>query len=460
MPRFSAPVAVPGALSRDSINTQLERVLGSKVFARSPRISRFLKFVVEQTLDRHEDTLKEYLLGVEVFGRADSFDPRVDSIVRVEARRLRFKLERYYQTEGRGDTVHIQFRKGCYVPFFGEKRAGDPGSGSSELDGVPFVIGIEDPHVFALHARGRACLARASASGVAEAISCFAHAVKVDCTCAPAHSGLATAWMISSALGLMPARDLVPKASSAAMAAQSLTSSSSEAQAIIGIASAVHDLDWAGAEPRLRKAIVLNPWDLGARLWYALYLVLVGRPEDGTREARKAQQAAPEWPAAHLAAGFAMHAAGWFEEAMRQYRLAQDLDPSFWVPGFALGLLHADRGMPELALDVLNRVAQTAPNNPLVMAAIAVALSAAGQVQRSRRVRADIAQLAREQYVCPFAQALAMSATGEVDGAFRMLESALDERTPWLATIRFLSAFESVRRDPRYRPFLRRLRLP
>ena len=51
-------------------------------------------------------------MGVEVFNKMESFDPRIDSIVRVEARRLRSKLERYYQTEGREDGVIIQFRKG------------------------------------------------------------------------------------------------------------------------------------------------------------------------------------------------------------------------------------------------------------------------------------------------------------------------------------------------------------
>lgn len=60
--------------------------------------------------------MKEYLVGVEVFNKLETFDPRIDSIVRVEARRLRSKLDRYYQTEGREDPVVIQFRKGSYVP--------------------------------------------------------------------------------------------------------------------------------------------------------------------------------------------------------------------------------------------------------------------------------------------------------------------------------------------------------
>ncbi len=103
-------------LTNEAIHAELDRVLSSATFIRSKRLGRFLRFTVEQCLDGHQNALKEYLVGVEVFNKLETFDPRIDSIVRVEARRLRSKLERYYQTEGRDDQVVIQFRKGSYVP--------------------------------------------------------------------------------------------------------------------------------------------------------------------------------------------------------------------------------------------------------------------------------------------------------------------------------------------------------
>jgi serine/threonine-protein kinase len=105
------------ALPRTAVAAQLEKILASATFVRSKRLGRFLRFTVEQCLDGRQNALKEYLVGVEVFNKMESFDPRIDSIVRVEARRLRSKLERYYQTEGREDDVVIQFRKGSYVPL-------------------------------------------------------------------------------------------------------------------------------------------------------------------------------------------------------------------------------------------------------------------------------------------------------------------------------------------------------
>ena len=81
-------------------------------------MSRFLQLAVERTLEGRGEELKEYVIGVEVFDRSASFDPRVDPIVRVEARRLRAKLEAYYGSAGKDDEVIVEFPKGRYSPVF------------------------------------------------------------------------------------------------------------------------------------------------------------------------------------------------------------------------------------------------------------------------------------------------------------------------------------------------------
>jgi len=102
--------------SGDDVRRQLDRLLASAVFANAGRMSRFLKFVVEQTLAGEGERLKEYVIGIEVFDRDATYDPRLDSIVRVEAARLRSKLAEYYAGEGRGDAVVLSLPKGGYAP--------------------------------------------------------------------------------------------------------------------------------------------------------------------------------------------------------------------------------------------------------------------------------------------------------------------------------------------------------
>jgi TolB-like protein/Tfp pilus assembly protein PilF len=100
----------------DAAMNALSLVLTSEIFARSNRLSQFLRFVVEQTLHGHEGSVKEYTIGTEAYGRKADFDPGQDTIVRTEARRLRSKLKEYYETEGKSDDVVIFMRSGSYVP--------------------------------------------------------------------------------------------------------------------------------------------------------------------------------------------------------------------------------------------------------------------------------------------------------------------------------------------------------
>ena len=101
--------------NQESVRAQLERILASPVFRNSDNPSRFLRFVVERTLLGEADHLKEYRIGVEVFGRSPSYDPRTNPVVRLEARRLRAKLEQYYQGEGLRDPIRIDMPKGGYA---------------------------------------------------------------------------------------------------------------------------------------------------------------------------------------------------------------------------------------------------------------------------------------------------------------------------------------------------------
>ena len=81
-------------MSPAAVRCQLEKILASEAFARADRMSRFLRFIVQETLKGRGAQLKEYLIGVEVFDRESSYDPRTDPVVRGEARRLRTKRAR------------------------------------------------------------------------------------------------------------------------------------------------------------------------------------------------------------------------------------------------------------------------------------------------------------------------------------------------------------------------------
>jgi TolB-like protein len=122
----------------DEVLKELERVLASPGFANAARLRRFLKFVVDQALAGNGERLKEYVIGVEVFDRDPQFDPRVDSIVRVEAGRVRSKLDEYYNGAGRDAAIAIRLPKGAYAPLF--EAVSTPKAQRTNGNGAPLAV--------------------------------------------------------------------------------------------------------------------------------------------------------------------------------------------------------------------------------------------------------------------------------------------------------------------------------
>jgi Tol biopolymer transport system component len=115
---YSSATKGPDAGSQ-ATREELHRIITSPGFEDAERLVRFLTFVVEETLSGHGSLLKESVIGVEVFGRNPGYDPKTDPIVRVQARRLRAKLETWYEAGGQASTVRIALPKGGYTPEFG-----------------------------------------------------------------------------------------------------------------------------------------------------------------------------------------------------------------------------------------------------------------------------------------------------------------------------------------------------
>ncbi len=123
-PNLKTPAPHASGPSPQLVREQLHKIVASRTFRQSKRLVRFLSFIVERALLGQGDQLHEYLIGVEVYERAASFDPHIDTIVRTEARRLRSKLHDYYDAEGREDLLLLDVPKGTYAPRFFKRTPG------------------------------------------------------------------------------------------------------------------------------------------------------------------------------------------------------------------------------------------------------------------------------------------------------------------------------------------------
>ena len=116
---MAASIAQPiGNYLDQRVTHQLDRILASATFRHADRLRKFLQYIVGEVIGGRHEELKEYSVALEVFDKQSTFDPRFDPIVRVQARRLRVLLERYYLEEGSHDDVILELPKGGYVPAF------------------------------------------------------------------------------------------------------------------------------------------------------------------------------------------------------------------------------------------------------------------------------------------------------------------------------------------------------
>jgi TolB-like protein len=102
----------------DAVRGELGRILSSQAFRCAISQKRFLAYAVEEVLAGRGRLVKEYSIGVEVLGKGEQFDPRLNAIVRLEARKIRRNLQKYYDTEGSANPLRIELPKGRYAPAF------------------------------------------------------------------------------------------------------------------------------------------------------------------------------------------------------------------------------------------------------------------------------------------------------------------------------------------------------
>jgi len=124
------------SITTESVGWEAERaelraVLESHLFTRSPTLTHLLSYLCEKTFAGESGQIKEYSVGLDVFDRRDSFDQDTDSIVRVQANRLRKRLSEYYASEGASHPIHITVPVGQYIPVFKTMADQEPGPTSN-----------------------------------------------------------------------------------------------------------------------------------------------------------------------------------------------------------------------------------------------------------------------------------------------------------------------------------------
>jgi Flp pilus assembly protein TadD len=459
---------------------QLEQVLGSKLFARSEQLSRLLRFLVDQHLEGRDAELKESVIGVEVFGRKPDYNPKIDPIVRTEARRLRARLCDYYGGDGAGDPVVIEVPRGGYVPVLCPIAPAEAGGRLKRLKPAPrwlwSGIGVSlvalvlvivgwtrfgsgdrprsetNAEAHNLYVRARAFEMRPGVSGVEESISLFKQAVAKDRSFAPAYAGVAAGQAARSAFDRFDSAaraGMISAGWTAAEKAIQLDPRLADAHDAVGMMQA-REGQWKLAERSFRREVDLAPREPLWRNHFALFLLLpLGRIEEALRELRIAEELDPNSPQTHNALSLALRSAGRFDEADAHCHKAAETDQE-WSGCWTQTLLR--QGKTDQAV----RILETAWSGHLLEAgaqSLGVAYARAGRRDDAERIAALVPR--------PASKARIFAALGDKDRTF----AALDQMVPMGPTrigrdVLISPDYAFLSGDPRLKALRKKVGLP
>src|SRR5438067_12037896 len=113
-------------LELEASSAQIQRILQSKAFRTSEVHRNLLNYLAEKSLSGDAENIKEYTVGLDVFAKPSSYDPRQESTVRMHVARLRQKLSEYYRTEGVDDPIIVDLPKGGFRLAFEPRAIPEP----------------------------------------------------------------------------------------------------------------------------------------------------------------------------------------------------------------------------------------------------------------------------------------------------------------------------------------------
>jgi tetratricopeptide (TPR) repeat protein len=429
----------------EQVALALAQIEGSVAFRGSRRHRTLLRHLVERSLAGDHGALKESVLAVEVFGRPPSrFDSKADTIVRVETRRLRRRLDTYFRTEGQGSAMRIELPVGSYVPVIALR---EPAPALPEGTRRARDLVERGEHFL------RQPLSQAT---LEQALARFDAALRESPDWVPALVGAARAWF-NLAIGWY--HDPAAASAHAAEAlrrALAVDDGQAVAHALLGAIEHQFERDWPAARRSFRRAVELAPDTAFVHSAYGCHLMNRGAFDEAERELALARRLDPQYVNARIHMVNLRIGQRRFDDAQAEIEGMRDIAPSSMPLEGMSGMLALVRGRHDEAIAHYRHACELAPGHPACTASLAAALGAAGRVDEADALMAGIAPGA----VSPYVRAIVALRCGRPGDAVALLEHALDTADPNTVTMASDPSFEALRADPHWPGLVARLRTP
>jgi TolB-like protein/DNA-binding winged helix-turn-helix (wHTH) protein/Tfp pilus assembly protein PilF len=288
----------------------------------------------------------------------------------------------------------------------------------------------------------------------------FRRAIELDDSYAHAHSGLADVYTMLGSVGILPMREAYPVARAAALKAIALDDMLPEAHLSLAFILADYDWDWGAADRHFKRAVDLNPNFETALRSYSSYLAWWGRDKEALELARRARDLDPVSPNARQNLGLVHYFARRYDDAITHFREALDLDPNFGQGHVMLGRTYVAKGLPDRAVEELERAKGLMGDRPDVITPMAYVLAKAGRRREALATLDDLRRIGKPRDPSPFRLAYVHAGLGDTDRAFEWLQKAIEARDWQLGMLNVEPAFDVLRSDQRFPGLVERVGLP
>ena len=319
---------------------------------------------------------------------------------------------------------------------------------------------LVNPEVYQQYLKGRYFWNRTTEVGLKKSIDYFHQAMDLDPTYALAYAGLADSYNVLGFYCYLAPKDSFPFAKASAEKALEIDETLTEAFTSLASATHYYEWDWSAAERLYQRAIDLKEGYAVAHQWYANLLTSLGRWDEALREVRRAQELDPLSLIISGALGWISYFARQFDETIERCHKTLEMDPDFVLAHLWLGMAYEQKGILEEAIAEFQRAIALSGSGTETLAALGHAYAVSGNRAHARTVLDQLRALASQKYVSPYRLSAIHVALGEVRQAFEWLERACEEKSHWLVFLKVDPVFDPLRSDPRFQDLLRRVRFP
>lgn len=318
----------------------------------------------------------------------------------------------------------------------------------------------EDAEAYRLYLKGRYHWNKRSADGFQKAVEYFRQALDKDPAYSLAYAGLADTYAYLPFFHVVPPREAMPKAKTAAAKAVEIDDHLAEPHVSLGYVSFTYDGDWSAAGKHFEQALALNPAYTGAHTFYAFYLSSLGRSEEALAVAKRAVDRDPASPAVSHSLAVQLYLARQFDQAIEQAHNTLEMDARFAISYQVLGEVYLSKGMYREALLALEQFSALSRSSATSRALLAYSHARLGEHSAALRIIEELTAASKHSLVPALLFALIYAALDDQDQAFSWLEKAYEERFYRLAYLKVEALWDPLRSDSRFADLLRRVGIP